>query len=427
MKYLKQLKLKIKKNELIISVLGLGYVGLPVAFYFSKKFKVFGYDISKKRILDLRKGIDSNKTFSKFELKKNKIHFEYKDRKIKDSDVYIITTPTPINKAYKPNLDYIFKALDLIIKLGIKYKLIILESTVFPGATEEKFIKYLEDKTSFKINNEFYFGYSPERINPGDKKNKFFNISKIVAGSFSEVTDITHLLYKKVVKKVYKATSIKVAETSKLIENSQRDLNIAFVNEIVMICNKLKLQSKEVLELASTKWNFLKFKPGLVGGHCIGVDPYYLFHALRRKKYNPKMLLAGRSLNENFSKFLVQKFLNKIALNSPKILIMGASYKADCNDLRNSKCFDIFNELKKRNCTPFFFDPHVTFGENKALKKYNFVKNPKKHFYDGIMICVAHTKFKTMGFSKISLFGKNNCKIFDIKNIFSNQKEIMHL
>ena len=402
MKYLKQLKLKIKKNKLIISVVGLGYVGLPVAFYFSKKFKVFGYDINKKRILDLKKGIDANKTFSKFELKKNKIHFEYKARKIKDSDVYIITTPTPINKAHEPNLDYIFKALDLIIKLGIKYKLIILESTVFPGATEEKFIKYLEDKTSFKINNEFYFGYSPERINPGDKKNKFFNISKIVAGSFSEVTDITHLLYKKVVKKVYKATSIKVAETSKLIENSQRDLNIAFVNEIVMICNKLKLQSKEVLELASTKWNFLKFKPGLVGGHCIGVDPYYLFHALRRKNYNPKMLLAGRSLNENFSKFLVQKFLDNIVSNNPKILIMGASYKADCNDLRNSKSFDIFNELKKRNCTPFFFDPHVLFDKNETLKKYNFIKSPKKHFYDGIMICVDHAKFKAMGFSKIS-------------------------
>ena len=302
MEIIRNLKTKINSNSLKVSVIGLGYVGLPVAYHFSKKFKVIGFDKDTNRILSLKKKIDFNNSLSKKELKTNKITFSSNLKDICSSDVFILTLPTPINKNKKPELKFIYQALNSLIGLGIKNKIIILESTVFPGASESLFIKYLERKTKLKINLDFY-GYSPERINPGDKKNKFDNISKIVSGSSKEILNILYLLYKKVVKKVFKSSSILTAETAKLIENSQRDLNVSFVNEIAIICNKFKIKSNEALELASTKWNFLNFKPGLVGGHCIGVDPYYLFYSANKIGYKQNTS-SRKNLNEKFSKFL---------------------------------------------------------------------------------------------------------------------------
>ena len=427
MNFLNNLKHKVVRKKSIITVVGLGYVGLPVAYNFSLKFKVFGFDIDNKRINELKAFYDKNESLSKKQLKKNTIIFEKKFQKLSKTDIFIITTPTPIDRNFKPNLDYIIKALNLIIKVGLEKKIIILESTVYPGASDDYFIKYLEKKTKLKVNKDFYFGYSPERINPGDKKNKFYNISKIVSGSSKQTTDIIFNLYKSVVKKVYKSSSIKSAETAKLIENTQRDLNIAFINEIAIACDKLKLSFSEVFKLASTKWNFIKFKPGLVGGHCIGVDPYYLFHSLKKRKYNPKLLLSGRNLNENFPEFLCQKFLKELKKNDPNILIMGATYKANCNDIRNSKSFALYDKFIKRKCKIDIYDPHVNKSNIQKLKKYKFVLTPKKNFYDGIFISVDHNKFKNMGYKEVISFGKKKCKIFDMNNIFKKTNKIIHL
>ncbi len=418
------LQQKINTNKANISVLGLGYVGLPVAYNFAKKFKVVGFDIDKKRILELKKFKDKNNSVSFKNFKKKKLFFSFNKKNLINSEIFIITTPTPITENKKPDLKYIFKALDFIIKSNIYGKLIILESTVFPGASNDIFIKYLEKKTNLKINDDFLFGYSPERINPGDNTNKFKNISKIVSGSSKISCNLIFGLYKKVVNKVYKSSSILAAETAKLIENSQRDLNIAFVNEIAIICDKLKIKSREALSLASTKWNFLNFKPGLVGGHCIGVDPYYLFYKSKKLGYMPKTLLAGRSLNENFSHFLINKFLKLFKKKKLRILLMGASYKENCNDLRNSKSLDIFKILKKKNCLVDIYDPHVSTQEQSG---FNFINYPKKKHYNGIIISVAHKKFKNMGLKKIYSFGTNNFKVFDIKNIFPTSKKILHI
>tara|TARA_B100000965_G_C19601690_1_gene763142 strand:+ start:3193 stop:4467 length:1275 start_codon:yes stop_codon:yes gene_type:complete len=424
MNLFKQISSKIYKNKLEISVLGLGYVGLPVAHSFSKKFKVIGFDINKKRIKELKKNFDNNRSITKKDLKNSNIDFTSNFKNMRNSEILIITTPTPINLSKNPDLKFIFKALKFIALLGIKNKIIILESTVYPGASETKFIKYLEMLTGLSVNKDFFYGYSPERINPGDKINTFKNIAKIVSGSNMKTSEIIYQLYKKVVNNVHKASSILSAETSKLIENSQRDLNVAFVNEISIICNKLKIQSSEALKLASTKWNFLNFSPGLVGGHCIGVDPYYLFYSSKKLGYKPKALLAGRILNESYHKFLVKKFLNYFNKKKINILLMGATYKANCNDLRNSKSLEIFKILKKRNYKIDIYDPNIN---KKKIKNFKFVKNPRKKFYDGIIISVDHAIFKKMGYKKILTYGKKNCKIFDIKNLFPNKKNMIYL
>ncbi len=424
MSLFEQIKSKINKNKLEISVIGLGYVGLPVAHSFSKKFKVIGFDINIDRIRHLKKNNDLNQSISKAELKKSGIKFSSNFRDMKNSEIFIITTPTPITPSKNPDLKFIYKALQFIIKIGIKNKFIILESTVYPGASENKFIKFLEKSSGLSVNKDFFYGYSPERINPGDKIHTFNNISKIVSGSDKKTCEIIYRLYKKVVHKVYKASTILSAEASKLIENSQRDLNVAFVNEISIICNKLNIQSSETLKLASTKWNFLNFSPGLVGGHCIGVDPYYLFYSSKKLGYKPQTLLAGRNLNENYPKFLVKKFLSFFNKRKINVLLMGATYKENCNDLRNSKSIDIFRILRQKKHQVHFFDPNVT---QKKFGKIIFTKKPRKNYYDAIIISVSHMVFKKMGLNKILKYGKKNCKVFDIKNLFSNQKGIINL
>ncbi len=427
MYFLKNLKTKILKRKSIITIIGLGYVGLPVAYYFSKKYKVYGFDIDKKRLSQLANHYDRNNSISREELSKETILFEDKVNQLKETDIFIITTPTPIDNKNKPNLYYVINALKVIIKAGIKDKLIILESTVFPGASYDTCIKFIEKHTHYILNKDFSFGYSPERINPGDKKNNFENIAKVVSGSTTETANIIYRLYKTVVKKVYKASSIKLAETAKLIENTQRDLNIAFINEIAIACNKMNLSFSEVHKLASTKWNFINFNPGLVGGHCIGVDPYYLFYSLKKKKYNPKLLLSGRSLNERFPIFLCNLFLNNIKIKNPRILLMGATYKANCNDVRNSKSLTLYEQFKKKKCKIFMYDPYVEKADIKKLKGINFVNKPKKNYYDGIFLSVDHLEFKKIGYKTINSFGNKNCKIFDLKNMLKKRINIIHL
>ena len=432
MNNLEKLSFNIKNNKSTITVLGLGYVGLPVAYYFSKKYKVVGFDINKKRVINLRKGIDDNKTFKKFDIKKTNIVFEFYLKNIHKSDIFIITTPTPINKVNKPNLEYIFNALDSLIDIGIKNKLIILESTVYPGATEENFIKYLEKKTTLKVNHDFWFGYSPERINPGDKKHKFFNIDKIVSGSSKKVSSIVKKLYKKVVSKVHEASSIRMAETAKLIENSQRDLNVAFVNEIALVCDKFNLKSKEALKLASTKWNFINFKPGLVGGHCIGVDPYYLTYKAKKVGYKPKIILAGRKLNDNMGNIVVKQLISlmkekKIEIKNSKLLIMGLTFKENCPDLRNSGVTQVIRKLNQLDCNIDLYDPLVCDREIFKVFKKRKIKRFVKNYYDAVVIAIAHNKFRKLGSRFITNICKKKHVIYDLKSLYKSRDSDLSL
>lgn len=427
MSYTKHLNLKVLKKKSEIGVIGLGYVGLPVAYNFSLKHKVVGYDVNKTRVSELKRHYDRNGSILSKDLRKKSILFSSNIKDLKDTNIFIITTPTPIDKKFKPNLEYIIKALKVILKVGLRDKLIILESTVFPGASEEIFIRYLEKRSKLVLNKNFYFGYSPERINPGDKKKTFKNIAKIVSGSNKETSKIVYKLYKSVVENVFMASSIKHAETAKLIENTQRDLNIAFINEIAIACNRMNLSFSEVKKLASTKWNFLNFSPGLVGGHCISVDPYYLFHSLKKNKYNPLLLLSGRNLNEKFPEFLSKVFLDEIKIKKPKVLLLGATYKADCNDVRNSKSLLLYEILEKKGCKMSLYDPYVENSDLKNLKNFNFIKKPKKNFYNGIFVSVDHLKFKQIGYKGIKSFGNKDSKIFDLKNILKSKKDIIHL
>jgi UDP-N-acetyl-D-galactosamine dehydrogenase len=419
---------KIANEEAVIGIIGLGYVGLPLAQYFSKKFSVVGYDKNKKRINELKNNVDIND----IKIKKKKlinINFSHSSKILGQADIIIITTPTPVKKNNYPDLKCVLDALKSIVETGLNKKLVILESTVFPNASNELFIRFLEKKAKLKINKDFYFGYSPERINPGDEKKTLYNIDKIVSGSNKYSTDLVKRLYKKIIKKVHVAKNILIAETAKVIENCQRDINIAFINEIALICNKLKISTHEVLRLASTKWNFLKFKPGLVGGHCISVDPYYLTYKLKKLKYKPKIILAGRKLNENIPNFIVSKFskIIKLKKNKTRILLMGVSYKPDCNDFRNSKSLKIADLLMKKKINLDIYEPYFVKKDhikNYAIKKYSFIskKKIKKNFYDAIIISVEHKIFKKIGFEKISKFGKKNCLIFDVKSIFPGKK-----
>ncbi len=416
---------KLKKNNLKICVIGLGYVGLPVAISFSKKYDVIGFDINKLRINQLKKKVDKNNSIKikdKRYLKKIKFTFITSD--LKSSDIFIITTPTPILKNKKPDLRLVFKALDLFKKINIKNKFVILESTVYPEASEKEFIPYLERITKMKINKDFYFGYSPERINPGDEKNNFENIDKIISGSDENSLKFLKKLYSTLINKIHLSPNIKTAEMAKVIENIQRDINIAFVNEVSLICKKFNLDSKDVLNLSETKWNFLKFKPGLVGGHCIGVDPYYLIDKLLKKKYKPKIILSGRDINEKYPIDILNLFLkDPTNKNKKKVLLLGITYKANCNDIRNSKSIVILNKLLSKKYSVDVFDPFLTSFKIGLKKKYNILKKmPFKKKYDLIIIAVDHNFFKSININILKRMCKNNSSIFDIKNIYPEEK-----
>ena len=415
-----------EKKNIRLAIIGLGYVGLPLALEFAKKKFVIGYDANKNRIKELNAAIDKNLEFSKKELKRSKkLKFTHNKRDLKLANCFIISVPTPVDKLKKPNLKPLLKATQMIGEIIKKNDLIIFESTVYPGCTEEQCVPVLEKFSKLKYNKDFFCGYSPERINPGDKVHTISNVKKITSGSTQEVADIVDELYKDIINVgTHKAPSIKVAEAAKIIENTQRDLNIAFINELYILFNKLNIDTKAVLDAAESKWNFLPFKPGLVGGHCIGVDPYYLTHEAESINYKPKIILAGRKINDSMGKYvaseLVRKMhMSKIKIKRSKVLIMGLTFKENCSDIRNSGVQSIILKLKKHQCNLDLYDP---WADKKEIKKiHNIIPLTKlaKNKYDAILISVAHKKFKTMGMKFISSLCKKNHIIFDLKYLFS--------
>tara|TARA_B110000211_G_scaffold43421_1_gene45518 strand:+ start:1193 stop:2461 length:1269 start_codon:yes stop_codon:yes gene_type:complete len=409
-------------NNKKIAVIGLGYVGLPLAIEFSKKRKVIGFDINKARIDELERGIDITGEMSKEELNEG-IHLNYTTNldNIKDCTIFIITVPTPIDKHKKPDLTPLEKSSSSIGKIIKKDDIIIYESTVYPGATEEVCVPILEQQSGLIFNKDFYCGYSPERINPGDKKHRIADIKKITAGSTPEIaTEVDELYQEIIVAGTHKTNSIKIAEAAKVIENTQRDLNIALINELALIFNKLDIDTESVLEAAGTKWNFLPFRPGLVGGHCIGVDPYYLTHKANEVGYNPEMILAGRKLNDSMGVYVaneVSKLMTKknIHVSNANILIMGLSFKENCSDHRNTRVIDLIKLFKSFNCNVDVYDPWV--NKFQAVQEYNIklIDKPIKDQYDAIVLAVAHDEFKSLSEKQIRAFGKDNHVLYDIK------------
>jgi UDP-N-acetyl-D-galactosamine dehydrogenase len=408
----KQLNKKFKSKKLNVCVIGLGYVGLPLAEAFSKHFKVFGFDISQKRIMQLRKNYDSNQIVNKKKKFQKNLIFTKNSKDISDCDIFIITVPTPVNKKNEPDLFYLNQAINNLIQVNLKNKFIIIESTIFPTLCNE-YIKKIEKKTNLKMNKDFCFGYSPERINPGDNIKTLKSIDKIVSCPSIIGLRFLNMFYKKIVNKTHTCSVLAEAEMAKIIENTQRDINISFINEITIVCNKLNLNFSNVLKLASTKWNFLKFTPGLVGGHCISVDPYYLTYILKKKKYNPKVILSGRQVNEGYPNEIYNIISKKITKKTKNILIAGLAYKEDCNDIRNSKSINLGRIFKNKGYNVNFFDPHVQL---RKINNIPVVKSLKNNFYDVIVICVRHSIFfNSLNKCKFYKFTKSDSLIYDVK------------
>ena len=411
-----------------IAIIGLGYVGLPLAHAFSFKYEVVGFDIAKWRIDELQNGYDRTLELSEKQVKEcleNGMKFSDNLEDIKDCNIYIITVPTPIDKHNNPDLTPLIKASESVGKVLSKDDIVIYESTVYPGATEEVCIPVLEKVSGLKFNKDFYAGYSPERINPGDKEHTVTKILKVTSGSTPEIAEKVDNLYKSVIKAgTHLASSIKVAEAAKVIENSQRDINIAFVNELALIFDKLGIDTNDVLEAAGTKWNFLKFKPGLVGGHCIGIDPYYLAHKAKEIGYHPEIILAGRRTNDGMGEFVANKVVKLMihkehTIKGSKVLVLGITFKENCPDIRNSRVIDVINELKDFGINVDVYDPWADNEEVKREYGLELKENYNLDEYDAVVLAVAHNEFKEIS-SKISKLKTQNSKliIYDIKGFF---------
>jgi len=410
--------MKIKK----ICLIGLGYVGLPLAVEFGKKRQVIGFDVNQKRINELKKGVDLTLEISKQELNEaSHLSFTTQSSDIEDCEIYIVTVPTPIDENNKPDLLPLKKSCETIGRNLKKKDIVIFESTVYPGATEEICVPILEEKSKLKFNQDFFCGYSPERINPGDKEHRLTSIKKITSGSTKEIAVQVDQLYKEIITAgTHCASSIKVAEAAKVIENTQRDVNIALINELALIFNKLGVDTESVLEAAGTKWNFLPFKPGLVGGHCIGVDPYYLTQKAIDIGYNPEMILAGRKINDNMGFYVVDQVVDlmikkNISIDNSQILIMGLTFKENCPDIRNTRVVDLITAFKGFNCSVDVFDPWVDKVESFEEYGVKPINAPINGKYDAIILAVAHDEFKAFSAEKIRAFGKDDNVIYDIK------------
>ncbi len=410
--------LKVKLSQIRICIIGLGYVGLPLAIAFSKYFSVTGFDLNESRIKDLKNNVDYTNEVTSSILKKSKCSFTSKLSDIKDCNLFIVTVPTPIFANRKPDLGPLKSSSKMIGSIIKKGDTVVFESTVYPGATEEVCAPIIEKGSSLKLNEDFFLGYSPERINPGDKEKKLSNIKKIVSASNKQTLNLLVKVYSKIIKAgIHSTSSIRVAEAAKVIENTQRDLNIAFINELSILFNKLDIDTEEVLKAAETKWNFISFRPGLVGGHCIGVDPYYLTAKAKSIGYDPKIILAGRELNDNMPKIVGKRFIDKTRSLFPKernlkILILGATFKENCPDTRNSKVESLCNYLVKRDCKIHIFEPNINskrmFGQSK-------INSPKKNYYHGIVYAVGHDQFKKYSIKKMRSWSKKGGIIFDLK------------
>ena len=413
-------------SDMQIAVVGLGYVGLPLAVEFGRKRSVVGFDINESRIKELENYQDNTLETTQKELK-DAIYLSYSSNleDIKDCKIYIITVPTPIDNQKKPDLSPLKNASQSIGSILKKGDIVIYESTVYPGATEEICVPILEEQSSLSFNKDFYCGYSPERINPGDKEHRITTIKKITSGSTPEIAALVDKLYKEIISAgTHKASSIKVAEAAKVIENTQRDVNIALINELSVIFNKLDIDTESVLEAASTKWNFLPFKPGLVGGHCIGVDPYYLTYKAKKIGYSPDVILSGRTVNENMAQFVTDKLVRGmkkrgLEIDKSNILILGITYKENCPDTRNTKIPEVYNNLKKLGANVNIFDPCADFLKVKSEYEIDLINGFAK--YDGIILAVSHNYFKGLNYDKLKK--NSNSFILDIKS-FLNKKVV---
>ena len=414
----------INLNKIKLAVLWLGYVGLPLAVEFGKKREVFGFDINVKRIKDLKEGHDKTLVLTEDELNDAKyLNLTSKSEDLTECNFYIVTVPTPIDKDNKPDLNPLYEASKLVGSILKKNNIVVYESTVFPGATEEECVPILEEKSNLKFNEDFFVGYSPERINPGDKEHTLAKVVKVTSGSTNESAILIDQLYREIIQAgTHLAPSIKVAEAAKVIENTQRDLNIALINELAIIFNKMSLDTTDVLKAAQTKWNFLPFEPGLVGGHCIGVDPYYLTYKSESLGYVPQVILSGRKLNDRMGTYIAEEFIKEIIRRdldkkaNPKILILGLTFKENCSDLRNSKTVDIYNHLKGKGYQIDVYEPWASSKETESL--YGFVDYPENNYYEGVILTVAHKIFKDMGIKEIRSFGRVEHVLYDLKSIF---------
>lgn len=415
-------------NNIKIAVIGLGYVGLPLAVEFGKHLPVVGFDINATRISALTAGTDHTLEVSDEELAQaSYLNYSSDIQALKDCNFFIVTVPTPIDDYKQPDLTPLIKASQAIGSLLKKDDIVVYESTVYPGATEEVCIPVLEKVSGLTFNQDFYAGYSPERINPGDKEHRVTNILKVTAGSTFEVADLVDEVYNLIITAgTHKAASIKVAEAAKVIENTQRDVNIALINELAVIFNKMGIDTQAVLDAAGTKWNFLPFRPGLVGGHCIGVDPYYLTHKAQAIGYNPEIILAGRRLNDSMGEYVVTQLVKtmikkRIQVEGAKVLVLGLSFKENCPDVRNTKVIDIVHELEEYNIEVDVYDPWVDSSEAQREYQISPVEQPVTASYDAIILAVAHSEFVDMGVAHIRSLGKHNHVLYDLKYVFAKE------
>ena len=420
--------------DIKLAVIGLGYVGLPLAVEFGKKRPVVGFDINQKRIAELKSCIDHTLEVSTEELKEaNQLSFGNELTDLSGSNCFIVTVPTPIDEHKSPDLTPLIRASETVGKILKIGDIVIYESTVYPGCTEEICIPVLEKHSGLKFNQDFFAGYSPERINPGDKEHRVSTIKKVTSGSTSQVADLVDALYKQIViAGTHRAPSIKVAEAAKVIENTQRDLNIALINELAIIFNKLGIDTEAVLQAAGSKWNFLPFRPGLVGGHCIGVDPYNLTHKAEAIGYHPEIILAGRRLNDSMGSYVVAQLVKamtkkRIQVDGARVLVMGLTFKENCPDLRNTRVVDIVNELKEYNCQVDIFDPWVTVSEAQHEYDITPISKPDSGAYDAVIIAVAHNQFKELGVTRIRGFGKAEHVLYDLKYLLPSTNSDIRL
>ena len=411
-------------NELHVGIIGLGYVGLPLAVEFSKKIRTTGFDLKEQRISELAKGVDVTREVSSDELAKaDRLTFTSKIEDMSDCNIYIIAVPTPIDAHKRPDLRPLEGASRTVAQVLKKDDIVIYESTVYPGATEEECIPILEKVSGLRFNEDFFAGYSPERINPGDHEHRLPTIVKVTSGSTPEIAEFVDNLYKTIITAgTFKASSIKVAEAAKVIENTQRDVNIALINELALIFNKLDIDTMEVLKAAGTKWNFLPFRPGLVGGHCIGVDPYYLTHKAQEVGYHPEMILAGRKLNDDMGRYIASQVVKlmlkkRIHVADANILIMGLSFKENCPDLRNTRVIDIIGELENYGAKIEVFDPWVDHKE--AVRHYgvNMIKDLPVSHYDAVILAVAHREFNDLTADDFKNMSRKSTVLYDVKHV----------
>lgn len=416
---------ELKLENIKLAIVGLGYVGLPLAVEFGKTRLVVGFDINEERIAELKSGHDHTMETESDELRAaNYLSFTTNVEDIRQCNCFIITVPTPIDEHKQPDLTPLMKASETVGKVLKVGDIVVFESTVYPGCTEDDCVPILEKFSGLKFNRDFFAGYSPERINPGDKEHRVTTIKKVTSGSTPEIASIVDALYNEIIiAGTHKAISIKVAEAAKVIENTQRDLNIALMNELALIFNKLGIDTEAVLQAAGSKWNFLPFRPGLVGGHCIGVDPYYLTHKAQSIGYHPEIILAGRRLNDSMGAYVVAQLVKamtkkRLQVEGARILVMGLTFKENCPDLRNTRVVDIVTELRDYNCHVDVFDPWVLVEEAQAEYGITPVSQPGYGVYDGIIVAVAHRQFLEMGVEEIRKLGKSGHVLYDLKYLF---------